>query len=284
MSGVLYVCATPIGNLEDASIRLIKVLRSVDIIACEDTRRTAKLLQRFRIKTPMTSYHKHNLREKEAYLVDLMLSGGRVALVSDAGTPGISDPGELLVRRARAEGIKVEVVPGPSALLAALVVSGLDTSRFVFEGFIPARDKERRDFLMRLASEPRTIVLYEAPHRLLRTLEDMEQIWGERQMAVARELTKVHEEVVQGTPAELRQHFAANPCKGELTLVIEGCRQRRESVSRETLLEEVQELIDRGIEKKEAFRLKAREYGIKKSDIYSLYLEAEKATDQRVPD
>ena len=274
------MCATPIGNLEDASIRLIKVLRKVDIIACEDTRRTAKLLQRFRIKTPMTSYHKHNLREKEPYLINVMLSGGLVALVSDAGTPGISDPGEVLVRKALAEGIKVEVVPGPSALVAALVVSGMDTSRFVFEGFIPARAAERRDFLKGLASEPRTIILYEAPHRLLRTLQDMEEIWGERRLAVARELTKVHEEIVRGTPAELREYFSANPCKGELTLVVEGRPERQKNVTRDTLLREVQELIDRGVEKKEAFKMKAREYGIKKSDIYDLYLEAERTPDQ----
>jgi len=273
--GTLYVCATPIGNLEDASIRLIKVLRKVDIIACEDTRRTAKLLQRYRVTTRMTSYHQHNLREKENWLINMLLSGRSIALVSDAGMPGISDPGELLVKRALVEGIKVEVVPGPSALVAALAISGMDTSRFVFEGFIPARAAERQAFLKRLVSEERTIILYEAPHRLLRTLKDMEEIWGARRLAVARELTKVHEEVVRGTPAELKEHFMLNPCKGELTLVVEGYREEQETVAKETLLREIEELMEKGIEKKEAFKMKAREYGLKKRDIYDLYLESQ---------
>jgi len=271
--GTLYVCATPIGNLEDVSIRLLKTLRRVDIIACEDTRQTSKLLQRYHIRKRLVSYHQHNRRAREELMVGYLREGKDVALVSDAGMPAISDPGEDLVRSAIREGFPVVVVPGPSALVSALALSGMDTTRFVFEGFLPAKASQRRDVLASLAAEPRTVVLYEAPHRLLATLEDMEAIMGERQIAVARELTKLFEEVVRGTVIEVRQHFATHPPRGEITIIIEGNPGQPAQVDRVALLRELEELIASGVEKKEAFKIKAREYGLKKRDIYRLFVD-----------
>ncbi|NLU50100.1 MAG: 16S rRNA (cytidine(1402)-2'-O)-methyltransferase [Syntrophomonadaceae bacterium] len=271
--GTLYVCATPIGNLEDVSIRLLKTLRRVDIIACEDTRQTSKLLQRYHIRKRLVSYHQHNRRAREELMVGYLREGKDVALVSDAGMPAISDPGEDLVRSAIREGFPVVVVPGPSALVSALALSGMDTTRFVFEGFLPAKASQRRDVLASLAAEPRTAVFYEAPHRLLETLEDMEAIMGERQIAVARELTKLFEEVVRGTVIEVRQHFATHPPRGEITIIIEGNPGQPAQVDRVALLRELEELIASGVEKKEAFKIKAREYGLKKRDIYRLFVD-----------
>lgn len=271
--GTLYVCATPIGNLEDVSIRLLKTLRRVDIIACEDTRQTSKLLQRYHIRKRLVSYHQHNRRAREELMVGYLREGKDVALVSDAGMPAISDPGEDLVRSAIREGFPVVVVPGPSALVSALALSGMDTTRFVFEGFLPAKASQRRDVLASLAAEPRTAVFYEAPHRLLATLEDMEAIMGERQIAVARELTKLFEEVVRGTVIEVRQHFATHPPRGEITIIIEGNPGQPAQVDRAALLRELEELIASGVEKKEAFKIKAREYGLKKRDIYRLFVD-----------
>ena len=209
--GTLYICATPIGNLEDVSIRLLKTLRQVDIIACEDTRQTAKLLQRYRIKARTVSYHRFNLRSREAQLIEYLRSGQDVALVSDAGMPAISDPGTELVQKVIQEGMAVVVIPGPSALISALAISGLDTTRFVFEGFLPAKTGQRRERLASLVDEDRTIVFYESPHRLLDTLRDIEQVLGERRIAAARELTKKFEEVVRGTVLEVLEYFTANP-------------------------------------------------------------------------
>lgn len=270
--GTLYICATPIGNLEDVSIRLLKTLRQVDIIACEDTRQTAKLLQRYRIKARTVSYHRFNLRSREAQLIEYLRSGQDVALVSDAGMPAISDPGTELVQKVIQEGMAVVVIPGPSALISALAISGLDTTRFVFEGFLPAKTGQRRERLASLVDEDRTIVFYESPHRLLDTLRDIEQVLGERRIAAARELTKKFEEVVRGTVLEVLEYFTANPPRGEFTLVLEGKSASAEPVSEEDLLEEVEALITRGIEKKEAFKIKAREYGLSKRYIYKLYL------------
>jgi 16S rRNA (cytidine1402-2'-O)-methyltransferase len=270
--GTLYICATPIGNLEDVSIRLLKTLRQVDIIACEDTRQTAKLLQRYRIKARTVSYHRFNLRSREAQLIEYLRSGQDVALVSDAGMPAISDPGTELVQKVIQEGMAVVVIPGPSALISALAISGLDTTRFVFEGFLPAKTGQRRERLASLVDEDRTIVFYESPHRLLDTLRDIEQVLGERRIAAARELTKKFEGVVRGTVLEVLEYFTANPPRGEFTLVLEGKSASAEPVSEEDLLEEVEALIARGVEKKEAFKIKAREYGLSKRYIYKLYL------------
>lgn len=271
--GTLYVCATPIGNLEDASIRLLKTLRKVHLIACEDTRRTGRLLERYHIKNRLISYHRHNLREREDYLIRCLQAGQDVALVSDAGMPAISDPGQELVARAIREGLQIVVIPGPSALISALALSGIDTTRFVFEGFLPSRAGQRRESLARLAGETRTIVLYEAPHRLLQTLQDIQETLGERKIAVARELTKKYEEVVRGTVEEVKRHFSLQPPRGEFTLILEGRQRAVPQVDAATLMREVEELIAGGIEKKQAFKIKAREYGLKKNDVYKLFFE-----------
>lgn len=221
-TGVLYLCATPIGNLEDITLRVLRVLQEADLVAAEDTRRTRRLLSHYDIRTPITSYHEHNRRRQGEYLLERLAGGQNVALVSDAGTPGISDPGEDLVRRALDRGIPVVPLPGPSALLAALVISGLSAERFVFEGFLPVHGKERRQRLESLAKETRTIVLYEAPHRLLQTLADLAGCLGERRACAARELTKLHEEARRDTLPGLLAYFKKLPPRGEFVLVVEG--------------------------------------------------------------
>ena len=266
--GTLYVCATPIGNLEDASFRLIRILNEVDLIACEDTRRTRILLEHYHIDKPLISYYQHNQRGREDFLVEKIKNGQKVALVSDAGTPGISDPGQLLVARVRSEGLKVEVIPGPSALVSALVVSGLDSSSFVFEGFLPSRGVQRKKELQRLAREERTIVLFESPRRLVSLLHEMESEWGNRRIAVVRELTKIHEEVKTGTIAEVAGYYEEQPPRGELTVVVEGYTPTGPP-DLDKICAEVRALMADGVEKKEALSQKAREYGVKKSDIYN---------------
>lgn len=221
-SGVLYVCATPIGNLEDVSLRLLRVLREADVVAAEDTRTTRKLLSRYEIATPLVSYHAHSAPDTAQRLIERLAAGASIALVSEAGTPGISDPGLPLVDAALSAGIKVEAVPGPSAVITALSVAGLPAARFAFEGFLPLRAAERRRRLAELSSERRTMVVYEAPHRILRTLEELLSTLGDRRVAVARELTKRFEEVYRGTLSSAREHFSAGERRGEFTLVIAG--------------------------------------------------------------
>jgi 16S rRNA (cytidine1402-2'-O)-methyltransferase len=220
--GKLYVVATPIGNLEDITLRAIKVLREVDLIAAEDTRHTRKLLDRHEIRKRMISYHEHNEKEKAERIVEELRSGKSVALVSDSGTPTISDPGYVLVRRCIEEGIEVIPIPGPSAFLAALCVSGLPVHRFAFEGFLPHKAGRRRGRLKELAQEGRTLIFYESPHRLAKTLSDMLEILGDRKVVVARELTKVHEEVFRGTLEEAVERFGGERCRGEFTILVEG--------------------------------------------------------------
>ncbi len=272
--GKLYICGTPIGNLEDASIRLLKTLRRVDMIACEDTRHTLRLLTRYHIKKPLLSYHEHSKPEKEEHIIKLLEAGRNIALVSDAGMPSISDPGERLVKKAIAAGIDLEVIPGPSALVSALALSGMDTGAFIFEGFLPARSSPRRARLEALKDESRTIILYEAPHRLLSCLNDIKTILGEeRLLAVVRELTKIHEEVKRGSAAELWTYYSLNPPRGEISLVIAGKPAAAETKTLPAIALEVEELLQKGMDKKEAFKLKAREYGIKKSTLYKYFLE-----------
>ncbi|MGI6551052.1 MAG: 16S rRNA (cytidine(1402)-2'-O)-methyltransferase [Syntrophomonadales bacterium] len=266
--GTLYICATPIGNLEDASYRLIRILNEVDLIACEDTRHTRILLNHYEIKKPTISYFQHNQRGREDSLIERLQSGQNIALVSDAGTPGISDPGHLLVERAWSEGIKVEVIPGPSALISALVVSGMDSRTFVFEGFLPPRAGQRKKALQRLAREERTLVFYESPRRLLSLLQDMEQVWGNRTVAVVRELTKIYEEVKRGLLSEVIGYYEENPPRGEITIVAEGFKEEG-APDLDRICDEVRELVEQGMKKKEALSQKAREYGVKKSDIYN---------------
>jgi len=273
--GKLYICATPIGNMEDVSIRLLKTLRQVDMIACEDTRHTLKLLNRYKIKKQLISYHEHSKPEKEDYIIELLREGKDIALVSDAGMPAISDPGENLVKKAISAGIDLEVIPGPSALIAALAISGMDTTAFVFEGFLPSRSSQRRERLEKLKEETRTIILYEAPHRLLACLKDIELILGEeRQLAIARELTKVYEEVKRGSVTELYEYYSLNPPRGEISIIIEGKEVVVEAKSLTEIIREVEELLEQGMDKKEAFKTKAREYGIKKSMLYNYFVKS----------
>lgn len=269
----LYICGTPIGNLEDVSIRLLKTLRRVDIIACEDTRHTAKLLSRYKIKKPLISYHEHSSREKEEYILNLLLEGKEIALVSDAGMPGISDPGEGLIKKAVEKDIPLEVVPGPCAAVAALALSGMDTSGFVFVGFLPAKEGKREEVLQELKEEKRTLIFYEAPHRLLKTLKDMKKTWGgERGIAVVRELTKVYEEVKRGSLDDMVEYFTVNAPRGEFTLVVQGDASEKEA-DMEQVLAEVKVLMDQGVNKKEALKLKAREYKLKKSELYKSFID-----------
>ena len=273
--GKLYICATPIGNMEDVSIRLLKTLRQVDMIACEDTRHTLKLLNRYNIKRQLISYHEHSRPEKEDYIIELLREGKDIALVSDAGMPAISDPGENLVKKAISAGIDLEVIPGPSALIAALAISGMDTTAFVFEGFLPSSSSQRRERLEKLKEETRTIILYEAPHRLLACLKDIELILGEeRQLAIARELTKVYEEVKRGSVTELYEYYSLNPPRGEISIIIEGKEVVVEAKSLTEIIREVEELLEQGMDKKEAFKTKAREYGIKKSMLYNYFVKS----------
>ncbi|MBE0598163.1 MAG: 16S rRNA (cytidine(1402)-2'-O)-methyltransferase, partial [Desulfuromonadales bacterium] len=221
MPGTLYLVATPIGNLEDITLRALRLLKEVDLVAAEDTRHSRKLFAHFGITTPLTSYFAHNEREKGEKLLATLREGKAVALISDAGTPAISDPGYLLVRRCREEGIAVTPIPGPSALIAALAASGLPTERFAFEGFLPPRSKPRREALLALAGETRTLLFYEAPHRLAATLADIGTEMGtEREVVVARELTKLHEEFFRGTAAEAARHFGQARVRGEIVLLV----------------------------------------------------------------
>ncbi|MDI7247753.1 MAG: 16S rRNA (cytidine(1402)-2'-O)-methyltransferase [Bacillota bacterium] len=234
--GTLYVCATPIGNLEDITMRALRVLREVDLVAAEDTRHTRKLLAHYDIPAKMVSYHEHNERSRAPEIIEVLLGGGSVALVTDAGTPVVSDPGAHLVGEAVAKGIPVVPVPGASAALAALVVSGFSTDEFTFVGFLPRKGKERREALERLAEEKRVVVLYESPYRVARTLADIAAAIGaERGVAVARELTKVHEEVVRGALGEVAALFAARTVKGEVTIVLDAPETpRRKAGKRKT--------------------------------------------------
>jgi len=267
--GTLYIVATPLGNLEDVTFRALRALREVPLIACEDTRRTVKLLNRYEIRTPMISFHDHNKLEAGAGLLRRLRDGRSVALVSDAGTPGISDPGYELIRDAVAEGIPVEVVPGPSALISALVVSGLPTDRFVFEGFLPNRSERRRKALAALSCETRTLVFYESPQRIAEFLADAAVVFGERRCCVVRELTKVHEEILRGTLTELLSDiYERASILGEITVVIEGAP---ESVAF-SVEEAVQEALQ-GVPESMTSRDLAREIsgrtGLSKKEVYA---------------
>lgn len=276
MAGTLYLCATPIGNLDDMTLRVLKLLETADIIAAEDTRNTLKLLNHFEIKTPMTSYHEHNKAEKGPKLVERLLAGENIALVTDAGMPGISDPGADLVKLCYEAGVPVTVAPGASAAVVALVLSGLDTRRFVFEGFLPMEKKERRAVLSTLEKEHRTMIFYEAPHRLLDTLEELEKIFGsDREMAAIRELTKKFEEVRRGTVAEIKAHFTAQPPKGEFVLVFasytlqqqrQAAQESWESVSIE---EHMEHYLSQNYSEKDAMKQVAKDRGVSKREIYS---------------
>ncbi|MBD5157290.1 MAG: 16S rRNA (cytidine(1402)-2'-O)-methyltransferase [Butyrivibrio sp.] len=275
--GKLYLCATPIGNLEDMPVRAVRIMREADLIAAEDTRNSIKLLNHFEIKTPMTSYHEYNKVDKAAVLVDKILAGQTVALITDAGTPGISDPGEELVRQAAAAGIEVIPVPGPAACINALIISGLPTRRFVFEAFLPSDKKERQAVLEELKRETRTMIIYEAPHRLLKTLEELEGLLGgERRIAVCKELTKKHETVYRAVLSEAVLYYTENEPRGEYVLVVEGLdrqelvRQEQEAWREMSVEEHLALYVNQGIERKEAIKLVAKDRGVPKREIYNM--------------
>lgn len=274
MEGKLYLCATPIGNLEDISYRVLKTLKEADLIAAEDTRHTIKLLNHFEIKTPMTSYHEFNKIDKARYLVEQMKSGVSIALVTDAGTPGISDPGEELVRQCYKAGIQVTSLPGPAACVTALTMSGLGTRRFCFEAFLPSDKKEKQRILNELKEETRTIVLYEAPHRLVRTLEELRESLGDRRITLCRELTKKYEEAWQTTFEEALERYGQQEPKGEYVVVVEGRafeekeEEERKAWEEMSIEEHVGYYEARGMDRKEAMRAAARDRGISRRDVY----------------
>lgn len=279
MSGMLYLCATPIGNLEDITYRVLRILKEADLIAAEDTRNSIKLLNHFEIKTPMTSYHEYNKYEKGRYLIEQMQEGKNIALITDAGTPGISDPGEELVAMCYEAGIPVTSLPGPAACIAALTISGLPTRRFAFEAFLPSDKKERAVILEELKRETRTIILYEAPHRLVKTLEELSENLGDRKISLCRELTKKHETVFRGSLSEAVFWYKENPPKGECVMVLEGrSREEMEQEARQQwedmpLEAHMEHYMSQGIDKKEAMKLVAKDRGISKRDVYQALLK-----------
>lgn len=284
MTGKLYICATPIGNLEDASYRLIRILQEVDVIVCEDTRHTLKLLNHYGIKKPLTSYHDYSSEKKEAYILEQVAAGTRMALVTDAGMPGISDPGQKLVDKAYAAGLAVEIIPGPSAVTAALIASGFPGYAFIFMGFLSRKPGKRRAEISSLLHEEKPVVLYEAPHRLQAMLRDIETFLGpERSVAVVRELTKVNEEIIRAPCAEVIRHFEQQAPRGEICIVIAGNPEKPEA-SLEQILAEVQALLDQGMDKKRAFKIKAQEYKIAKSVIYNGFINYQKSRTMYRPD
>jgi 16S rRNA (cytidine1402-2'-O)-methyltransferase len=274
MSGAIYLVATPIGNLEDITIRALNTLKSVDIIAAEDTRQTLKLLNHFEIKKPLISYHEHNQRESGEKLVAEAEAGKNIAIVTDAGTPGISDPGEGIVRLAIERNVKVFLIPGAAALIYGLVVSGISTARFVFEGFLPTDKKGKRERLENLKNEERTIIFYEAPHKLIRTLQDMYDNFGNRKIAMCRELTKKYEEIIRCTLSEAVAMYAEKKPLGEFVIVMEGKSKSEMEMEKQlefekiTIEEHIQKFIASGMEKKEAIKAVAKERDLPKTEVY----------------
>ena len=274
MSGKLYLCATPIGNLEDITLRVLRTLKEVDLIAAEDTRNSIKLLNHFDIKTPMTSYHEYNKIDKAYVLINKMREGQNIALITDAGTPGISDPGEELVAMCCEAGIEVTSLPGPAACITALTLSGLSTRRFAFEAFLPTDKKERKMILEELKNETRTIIIYEAPHRLVRTLEELREALGNRRMTLCRELTKKHETAFHTTIENLITFYTTEKPLGECVLVVEGKshqemkEEQQASWEKITIEDHMKIYEEKGYSRKEAMKLVANDRGVTKRDIY----------------
>ena len=279
MKGKLYLCATPIGNLEDITFRVLRTLKEADLIAAEDTRNSRKLLNHFEIKTPMTSYHEYNKYEKGRWLVRQMEEGKQVALITDAGTPGISDPGEELVAMCWEAGIEITSLPGPAACITALTVSGLPTRRFSFWAFMPQDKKQRQEVLEELKKDTRTLILYEAPHRLVKTLEELLKELGNRKITVCRELTKKHETLFKTDLEKALDWYRENSPKGECVLVLEG--KSREEIKEEerskwedmSVPEHVEFYLKQGMEKKEAMKQVAKDRGVSKREIYGVLLQ-----------
>lgn len=278
-TGTLYLVATPIGNLEDITMRALRILREVDLIAAEDTRQTLKLLNHFGIKNSLVSYYEHNKIEKGIYLIKKLMEGKKIAIVSDAGSPGISDPGEDLVRLAVEHGITVTMIPGPAAVITGLVVSGLPSGRFAFEGFLPMNKRVRAERLKSIREDTRTLVFYEAPHKLIHTLKDLRDAFGNRRIALARELTKKFEQIVRCTLDEAVAKYDAEPPKGEFVLILEGADEklleesRTESWNSVSLEDHLQKYLDAGLTRKEALKKVAEDRGLSKRDVYNSLLE-----------
>ena len=279
MTGTLYLCATPIGNLEDITYRVLRILKEVDLIAAEDTRNSIKLLNHFEIKTPMTSYHGFNKIDKAYQLVAKLKEGKNIALITDAGTPGISDPGEDIVRICYEEGVPVTSLPGPAACITALTMSGRPTRRFAFEAFLPRDKKERAAIIEELKNETRTIIIYEAPHHLVKTVTELMNVIGDRELTVCRELTKKHEEKMQTTFSELLEYSKEHEPRGEYVLII--CGKSRSEVIKEQqqnwetmpLEEHMAYYENQGVDHKEAMKLVAKDRGVSKRDIYQQLLQ-----------
>ena len=271
MSGSLYIVPTPIGNLEDITFRAVRVLKEVDLIAAEDTRHTQMLLNHYDIRTSVTSYHEHNERGKARELVEQLRQGRSIALLSDAGTPMISDPGYRLVVEAIRAGVQVIPLPGPSAVTAALSAAGLPTDRFGFEGFLPAKKSERRSALEALKKDTKTLIFYEAPHRLKETLADMAEIFGDREVAIGREISKVHEEFLRGALREILATIEQQTVRGEITLVVQGATSGA-PVTEEGVISEIRQLAENGMRVKEISELVGAHHGISKREVYRLAL------------
>ena len=282
MAGTLYLVPTPIGNLGDISRRMADTLASADFIAAEDTRVTLKLLNHLGLKKPLFSYYRHNTQEAGEAVLERLLAGESCALVTDAGTPAISDPGEDLVALCAANGVAVVSIPGPCALVTALAASGLPTGRFTFEGFLPMNKKNRRAQLAALAGEGRTMVFYEAPHKLSATLSDLAQaLGGERRVALCRELTKLHEEIVRTTLAQAAERYAREEPRGEFVLVVEGAAPRQEEADPGAALERMAELRGQGYSLRQASRLAGEEFGLAKNELYALWLKNSGIDDKK---
>ena len=279
--GMLYLCATPIGNLKDITERVLETLQNADIIAAEDTRNSIKLLNYFNIKVPLTSYHEYNKYDKATELIEKMQNGANVALVTDAGTPAISDPGEVLVDMCHKAGIRVTSLPGPCALITALTLSGLSARRFAFEGFLPSDKKERKTVLGELKNESRTVIIYEAPHHLKSTLKELSEVFGDVQIALCRELTKKFEEVIRMSVPEAVDYYMSHEPKGEYVLVIKGKSYAEREKEEQTdflkmdINDHLEVYIKQGIDKKDAMKLVAKDRGISKREVYSQLLENE---------
>lgn len=280
--GVLYLCPTPIGNLEDITLRALKILREVDLIAAEDTRVTIKLLNHFQIKTPLTSYHEHNKRVAGEKLLSELRAGKNIALVSDAGTPGLSDPGEDIVSQALEVGIRVVPLPGAVAAICALVASGLCSKSFVFEGFLPKKAQQRQERLQELKDERRTIIIYEAPHRITKTLKDLRGSLGDRFIVIAREMTKLHEEFIRGTISKVLANFKEKPPRGEMVIIVEGNKKSSDTSPKDELNPKDLALIlqiklekyaEAGLDKKRALKEAARDLGFSRNEAYDILLK-----------
>ena len=276
MNGTLYVVGTPIGNLGDISPRALDILEKCDIIAAEDTRVTLKLLNHFGIKKPMVSYFEHNRFERGPVIAERILSGETAAIVTDAGMPAISDPGEDLVKICHEKGIKVEAVPGPCAFATALAISGMPSKRFTFEGFVSTEKAERREHIASLKNETRTMIFYEAPHKLLNTLKDLEAVLGNREIAIVRELTKIHEEVIKTDFASAIKRYSEEAIKGEIVLIVNGASpEAAEAMTVEQAVAYAKDLVESGESKSNAAKIAAKESGFKKGEIYRLLIEEE---------